>query len=118
MNGFEIVFSDVNFYAALVGILTFGWMVFKFILNARIAPLEKQAELNKYDISTLKTSCEKLKEEHQESKITLGIMNERMTTNFIQIAKDLSEIKNLLTPMQADIKHNAKSIISLEAKKS
>lgn len=115
MSNWEIVVSDMQFYVSLFTILAFGWAVFKFVLNAKISPIERQVEINKNDVLELKIALEKLKSDHQESKTTLALLNERMANGFSQIDKSLAEIKNLLHPIQEELKGHNASIVALQA---
>jgi len=110
MKGWEIVITDVQFYVGLASILGFGWSVFKFILNARLAILEKEVEHHKDEITKLKADHSKFRDDHMEIKISMR----EMSQNIDHILKTLDELNTNLKPMREQIQANSLDIKGLQ----
>jgi chromosome segregation ATPase len=110
MKGWEIVITDIQFYVGLVSILGFGWSVFKFILNARLAPLERQVEQNKDEINRLNQEHSRFREDYNEIKLSMKSMSQDIS----HILDGLDKLNTALVPMQAKLQANSDEIIRLQ----
>jgi chromosome segregation ATPase len=110
MKGWEIVITDIQFYVGLASILAFGWNLFKFILNARLAILEKEVNQHKDDIAKLKAEHSKFREDYHSidstTKVMLGTLQ--------HIAKSLDTLNEHLEKMKEQVEQNKIDIASLK----
>ncbi len=110
MKGWEIVITDIQFYVGLVSILGFGWSVFKFILDARLAPLERQVEQNKDEINRLNQEHSRFREDYNEIKLSMKSMSQDIS----HILGGLDKLNTALVPMQIKLQANSDEIIRLQ----
>lgn len=110
MKGWEIVITDIQFYVGLVSILGFGWSIFKFILNARLAILEKEVEQHKDEISKLKVEHFKFREDYHSINSTVKVMSGTLK----HIAEGLDTLNKHLEKMDGQIQQNRMDIEGLK----
>ena len=110
MRGWEIVITDIQFYVGLASILAFGWNLFKFILNARLAILEKEVSQHKDEIAKLKADHSKFKDDYHSIDTNIKIMSETLQ----HIAIGLDTLNKHLEKMDGQVQQNRIDIEGLK----
>jgi septal ring factor EnvC (AmiA/AmiB activator) len=110
MKGWEIVITDIQFYVGLASILAFGWNLFKFILNARLAILEKEVAQHKDEIATLKADHSKFRDDYHSIDSTTKVMSGTLK----HIADGLDTLNKHLEKMEGQVQQNMRDIEGLK----
>jgi len=114
MKGWEIVITDIQFYVGLITVFGFGWSVFKFVLDARLASLERQVEQHKEEIARLKVDHSKFRDDYHSIDGTIKVMSGTLQ----HIAASLDTLNKHLERMEGQVQQNRIDIESLKPKSS
>jgi len=114
MKGWEIVITDIQFYVGLITVFGFGWSVFKFVLNARLASLERQVGQHQEEIARLKIDHSKFRDDYHSIDSTIKVMSETLQ----HIASSLDTLNKHLEVMERQVQQNRLDIEGLKPKSS